>query len=81
MTGGRVGVHVDMLPVRWCCPTFSRELACLDHAELQLWSHLDTCQLKTFLHARGPRVECPDHGVLHIKAPWVENKGLLCLKQ
>ena len=25
--------------------------------------------------ARVPRVECPEHGVLQVKVPWVEAKG------
>ena len=55
-TGGRVDVHVDHAAgVRWRCPTCGRELACRDHAEPRVWRHLDTCQFKTFLHARIPR--------------------------
>ena len=44
-----------------------------------MWRHLDTCQFKTFLHARVLRVECPEHGVLQVKVPWVEAKGRFTL--
>ena len=78
--GGRVDVHVDHAAgVRWLCPTCGRELACRDHAEPRVWRHLDTCQFKTFLHARVPRVECPEHGVLQVKVPWAEAKGRFTL--
>ena len=78
--GGRVDVHVDHAAgVRWPCPICGRELACRDHAEPRVWRHLDTCQFKTFLRARVPRVECPEHGVLQVKVPWAEAKGRFTL--
>lgn len=43
------------------------------------FGHLDTCQFKTFLHARIPRVDCPEHGVLQVKVPWAEAKGRFTL--
>ena len=68
---GRVDIRVEHGPgVRWFCPTCGRELACRDHAEPRVWRHLDTCQFKTFLHARIPRVDCPEHGVLQVNVPW-----------
>ena len=36
------------------------------------WRHLDTCQFKTILEARVPRVNCPEHGVKTIAVPWAE---------
>ncbi len=27
------------------------------------WRHLDTCQVKTFVHKRTPRLNCPRHGI------------------
>lgn len=29
-------------------------------------------QLLTYLHARLPRVKCPDHGVRQVRLPWAE---------
>jgi len=73
---GRVDIRVEHGPgVRWFCPTCGRELACRDHAEPRVWRHLDTCQFKTFLHARIPRVDCPEHGVLQVNVPWAESKA------
>jgi transposase len=34
------------------------------------WRHLDFFQHKAFLHARAPRVRCPDHGVRQVSVSW-----------
>ncbi len=34
------------------------------------WRHLDFFQYKAFLHARAPRVRCPEHGVRQVSVPW-----------
>ena len=36
------------------------------------WRHLDSCQFLTYLHARPPRVDCPDHGARQVRLPWAE---------
>jgi len=68
---GRVDIRVEHEPgVRWPCPQCQRELACRDHADERVWRHLDTCQFGTYVHARIPRVECPEHGVVQVSVPW-----------
>ena len=57
---------------RFACPRCQRELAVFDHAEERRWRHLDTCQFRTFLIARTPRIDCPDHGKLQVAVPWSE---------
>lgn len=64
---------------RWNCPHCSRELACYDHAPERQWRHLNTCQFHTLVHARVPRVECPEHGVVQVKVPWAEPHGRFTL--
>jgi transposase len=59
----------------WECPECNRILPCHDHAEERSWRHLDTCQVKTFLRARIPRVNCPDHGVVQVRTPWAEPRS------
>jgi transposase len=39
-------------------------------AEEKTWRHLDFFQHKAFLHARLPRVGCPEHGVHQVSVPW-----------
>ncbi len=58
--------------VRWTCPDCKASLAGYDHTGERTWRHLDTCHLMTFLHARTPRVECPQHGVKRVRLPWAE---------
>jgi transposase len=57
---------------RWTCPECDALLPTYDHAEEREWRHLDTCQFLTYLHARPPRVNCPEHGVLRVRLPWAE---------
>jgi transposase len=57
---------------RWRCPECDVELPTYDHAEERAWRHLDSLQFLTFLHARPPRVNCPDHGVRQVQLPWAE---------
>ena len=70
---GQVDIWLEHEPrAIWRCPECGRELTCRDHAEERAWRHLDTCQFKTFIHARIPRVECKDHGVRQVSVPWAE---------
>ena len=46
-----------------------------DHAAERSWRHLDSCQFQTVLHARTPRVSCPEHGVRQAELPWAEPGG------
>ncbi|EQD46612.1 transposase IS204/IS1001/IS1096/IS1165 family protein, partial [mine drainage metagenome] len=57
---------------RWACPECGQLLSLFDHAEERTWRHLDSCQFLTYLHARVPRVECPQHGKLQARVPWAE---------
>lgn len=70
---GRVDVWVTHPGrTRFACPDCERELGVYDHAEERAWRHLDSCAFLTFLHARPPRVECPEHGVRQVRLPWAE---------
>ena len=67
--------HVDIFvehaaDARWACPECGKALGCYDHAETRVWRHLDTCQYQTRLHARIPRVDCPEHGVKQVEVSW-----------
>lgn len=46
-----------------------------DRRKERVWRHLDTCQMKTYIHCRIPRIKCPKHGVLSLKVPWAESKA------
>lgn len=51
------------------CPECMEVAPCHDHRERR-WRHLDTCQYKTILVARVPRVKCAVHGVRQVAVPW-----------
>ena len=63
----------------WACPECGRSMGCYDHSAERVWRHLDTCQFATHLHARVPRVECPEHGVRQVKVPWAEARSRFTL--
>jgi len=69
----RVDVWADHRSgVRLACPECARELPVYDHAEERSWRHLDSLQFLTYLHARPPRVRCPEHGTRQVALPWAE---------
>jgi len=63
----------------WECPRCSKKLPLYDHSEERTWRHLDSCQFQTHLHARIPRVECDEHGVVQVKVPWAEPRSRFTL--
>jgi transposase len=80
VSGGRVDIWVaHETGIRWACPVCSQELPLYDHSDERAWRHLDTCQFKTYVHGRVPRVECPEHGVLQVKVPWAEARSRFTL--
>src|SRR6266508_1595244 len=67
-------VHVTVaLPAntRWVCPECLAAAPIHDHQD-RTWRHLDTCQFKTFVHARVPRLNCPTHGIRQLRVAWAE---------
>jgi transposase len=67
----RIDVWIEHAPdAKWCCPECGKAAPVYDHAEEREWRHLDTCDCQTFVHARPPRVNCPNHGVRQIGPTW-----------
>ena len=64
---------------RWSCPECGALVPLYDHAQERSWRHLDSCQFMTYLHARPPRVECPQHGVRQAQLPWAEERARFTL--
>lgn len=59
----------------WPCPECGTNCGLHDHDEERTWRHLDSCSFQTHLHARVPRVSCPEHGVRQVKVSWAEPKS------
>jgi transposase len=76
----RVDVWVDHPEgTRFSCPECNVELAVYDHTPERVWRHLDSCQFLTYLHARLPRVCCPEHGVKQVAVAWAEPRSQFTL--
>ena len=65
--------------LRWPCPECGVMVPLYDHAPERSWRHLDSCQFRTFLHARPPRVNCKQHGVKQVRLPWADAKARFTL--
>ena len=59
----------------WPCPECKKGVGLHDHDEERAWRHLDSCGFQTHLHARIPRVNCPEHGVRQARVSWAEPKS------
>jgi transposase len=45
-----------------------------DRRQERVWRHLDTCQMKTYIHCHIPRIKCPHHGIKTIQIDWADAK-------
>lgn len=72
----RVDVYAEHVErPSWPCPECDAQCGLHDHEEERTWRHLDSCQFRTLLHARVPRVRCPEHGVRQVRVPWAEPRS------
>jgi transposase len=72
LTDGEVHVWVALpADTPWVCPECLAAAPIHDHRE-RVWRHLDTCQYRTLVHARVPRLTCPTHGTRQLRVPWAE---------
>jgi len=72
----QIEVRLDLDPsMRLGCPVCGEPAPRYDRSVERRWRHLDTCQYRTILVARVPRVECAEHGVHQIAVPWAEDRS------
>src|SRR3974390_1281167 len=57
------------------CPECGRDGCPVHDTETQTWRHLNFWQHETYLTARVPRVECPEHGVRRVMVPWARPRS------
>ena len=51
---GRVDISVeDRSGTTWYCPECGEKASVYDHSDERVWSHLNTCQFGTYIHARS----------------------------
>jgi len=69
---GEVVLHVAVDgEALWGCPKCAQRMHVHDY-HVRRWRHLDTCQCKTIIEARVPRVKCSKHGTRMVQVPWAE---------
>ena len=76
----RLDLHVNFPKgSRFPCPVCGQDCPVYDTQE-KVWRHLDFFQHAAYLHARVPRVQCPEHGVHLVSVPWArEGSGFTLL--
>ncbi len=57
---------------QFACPHCSLACPACDYSPSKSWRHLDTCRKVTFLHARLPVGDCPEHGKQQTRIPWAD---------
>src|SRR5574337_14641 len=68
---GRLDLYVDFARgSRFACAQCGREGCAVHDTKDETWRHLDFFQHRTLLHARTPRVTCPQCGVRKVATPW-----------
>ena len=68
---GRLDLCVDFARgSRFACAQCGREGCAVHDTKEETWRHLDFFQHRTLLHARTPRVTCPQCGVRKVATPW-----------
>lgn len=71
----RIDLYLDFKPgSKFGCPNCDQKVTVYDSEE-HTWRHLNFFQHKAYLHARQPRTNCPDCGVLTVKVPWARPKS------
>jgi transposase len=68
----RVDIRIEHEPALFTCPECGTKCSVYDHAPERVWRHLDSCNFKTYIHAKIPRVNCQEHGILQSPTPWAE---------
>jgi transposase len=72
---GRIDLYLDFKRgSKFGCPGCGKETPVYD-AEEHTWRHMNFFQYKAYLHARQPRTNCPDCGVLTVNVPWARPKS------
>ena len=67
----RLDIEIDFARSgRFPCPQCARADCPVHDTAMQQWRDLDFFQHQAFLHARTPRITCPDCGVKQIAVPW-----------
>ena len=74
LESGQVLIRVEGSSAVLVCPECGERCPAYDSEERQ-WRHLDTCQYRTILIAKVPRIRCQEHGVRQVRVPWAGERA------
>lgn len=66
----KITIHLNYNSRKGFCPECGKESEIYDERVIRRWRHLDTCQLKTYIVASIPRINCKTHKIKSIQVPW-----------
>jgi transposase len=67
----RLDIEIDFKTGgRFACPECGKADCSVHDTVKKTWRHLNFFQHQAFLHARVPRIDCPDCGVRLVTVPW-----------
>ena len=72
LSESEVKVRINYHSKKGICPDCDEEFSVHDYREERSWRHLDTCQMKTTILSKVPRIKCPRHGVKTVSTAWSE---------
>jgi transposase len=68
----KITIHLTYKSHKGFCPECGKENEIYDKRVIRKWRHLDTCQLKTYIVASIPRINCKEHMIKSIQIPWAQ---------
>jgi transposase len=72
----RLDLRIDFPKgARFPCPECGRADCPVHDTEPHTWRHLNFFQHEAYLHARVPRVKCPEHRVKQVQVPWARGRS------
>jgi len=72
----RLDIHVNFPKgAAFPCPECGRAGCKAYDTDEQTWRHLNFFEHEAYIHARTPRVECPDCGVKTVAVPWARRES------
>src|SRR5258708_28538350 len=74
LESGQILIGVEGSSAALLCRECGERCPAYDSDERR-WRHLDTCQYRTILIAKVPRVRCEEHGVRQVRVPWSEERS------
>ena len=72
---GQMDVYLETVGGRLPCPVCSAPSPRHSEREERVWEDLPIRDYRLLLHARPPRVNCPEHGVHTVGTPWAPPKS------